>query len=91
MVSQDRTSDVIDVARGFAMGVPFKYARPSNPTSDPARILSHELAVRDWLLEQKVIKRKLDAENVFTNELIDDIDSFDVAEVIAMAKAYMAK
>jgi len=38
-----------------------------------------------------VIKRKLDAKNVFTNELIDDIDSFDVAEVIAMAKAYEAK
>jgi hypothetical protein len=35
----------------------------------------------DWLLEQKVIKRKLDA----------DINGFDVAEVVAMARAYKAK
>ena len=45
----------------------------------------------DWLLEQKVIKQKLDAKDIFTNELIDDINKFDPAEVAAMAKAYKAK
>ena len=29
--------------------------------------------------------------DVFTNELIDDINSFNAAEVIAMAKAYKMK
>lgn len=48
-------------------------------------------AYYDWLLEQKVIKQKLDAKDVFTNELIDDINSFNAAEVIAMAKAYKMK
>ena len=48
-------------------------------------------AYYDWLLEQKVIKQKLDAKDVYTNELIDDINSFNAAEVIAMAKAYKMK
>jgi NitT/TauT family transport system substrate-binding protein len=45
----------------------------------------------DWLAEQKVIAQKLDAKDIFTNELIDDINSFNAAEVIAMAKAYKIK
>jgi hypothetical protein len=48
-------------------------------------------AYYDWLVEQKVINRKLDAKEIFTNELIDDINKFDPAEVAAMAKAYKAK
>jgi len=48
-------------------------------------------AYYDWLVEQKVINRKLDAKDIFTNELIDDINKFDPAEVAAMAKAYKAK
>jgi len=48
-------------------------------------------AYYDWLLQQNVIKQKLDAKEAFTNELIDDINKFDVAEVTALAKAYQAK
>jgi len=42
----------------------------------------------DWLLQQNVIRQKLDAKDAFTNELIDDINMFDAAEVTAMARAY---
>jgi hypothetical protein len=38
-----------------------------------------------------VIKQKLDAKEAFTNELIDDINKFDAAEVTAMAQAYKAQ
>ena len=38
-----------------------------------------------------MINRKLDAKDIFTNELIDDINKFDPADVTAMAKAYKAK
>jgi NitT/TauT family transport system substrate-binding protein len=48
-------------------------------------------AYYDWLAEQKVIKQKLDAKELFTNELIDDINAFNTAEVVAMAKAYKMK
>jgi NitT/TauT family transport system substrate-binding protein len=48
-------------------------------------------AYYDWLLEQKVIKQKLNAKDIVTNELIDDINKFDAAEVVAMARAYKAK
>jgi NitT/TauT family transport system substrate-binding protein len=48
-------------------------------------------AYYDWLAEQKVIKQKLDAKEIFTNELIDDINSFNAADIVAMAKAYVAK
>ena len=48
-------------------------------------------AYYDWLVEQKVLKQKLDTKDVFTNELIDDFNSFNTAEVIAIAKAYKTK
>lgn len=45
----------------------------------------------DWLLEQKVIKQKLDAKDVFTNDLVDEFNAFDATEVITTAKAYRAR
>jgi NitT/TauT family transport system substrate-binding protein len=48
-------------------------------------------AYYDWLLQQNVIKQKLDAQEAFTNELIDDINKFDATEVTAMAQAYKGK
>lgn len=45
----------------------------------------------DWLLLQKVIKQTVDANAIQTNELIEDINKFDPAEIVAMAKAYQAK
>ena len=48
-------------------------------------------AYYDWLAGQKVIKQKIDAKDVFTNELIDDINNFNAAEVVAAAKAYKTK
>jgi NitT/TauT family transport system substrate-binding protein len=48
-------------------------------------------AYYDWLLQQRVIGQKLNAEDVLTNELIDDINAFDAGEVQAMAKAYAVK
>jgi NitT/TauT family transport system substrate-binding protein len=48
-------------------------------------------AYYDWLLQQNVIIQKLDAKEAFTNELIDDVNKFDAAEVTAMAQAYKAQ
>ena len=48
-------------------------------------------AYYDWLLDQKVIKQKLNASDAFTNELIDDINVFNVDEVVAAAKAYKVR
>jgi NitT/TauT family transport system substrate-binding protein len=45
----------------------------------------------DWLLEQKVIKQKVNAADIVTNALVEDINHFDPAEVAAMARAYSAK
>jgi NitT/TauT family transport system substrate-binding protein len=45
----------------------------------------------DWLLAQGVIKQKTDANDIVTNDLLDDINKFDVAAVTAEAKAYKAK
>lgn len=47
-------------------------------------------AYLDWLLEQGIIKTKTDVKDIVTNELLDDVDNFDVNAVIAEAKAYKA-
>lgn len=44
-----------------------------------------------WLAEQGVLKEKTSAQDIITNDLIDDINAFDAAAVIAQAKAYKAK
>jgi NitT/TauT family transport system substrate-binding protein len=48
-------------------------------------------AYLDWLLKQGVIKAKTDAKDLVTNDLLDEIDNFDEAAVVAEAKAYKAK
>ena len=45
----------------------------------------------DFLVENGVLKQKIDANDLVTNELIDDINKFDAAEVTKMAKDYKAK
>ena len=45
----------------------------------------------DWLLAQGIIKTKTDANDLVTNDLLDEIDNFDEKAVIAEAKAYKAK
>jgi NitT/TauT family transport system substrate-binding protein len=44
-----------------------------------------------WLLEQGILKEKVATGDIITNELIDDINKFDSAAVIAEAKAYKTK
>jgi len=48
-------------------------------------------AYLDWLLAQGIIKAKTDANDIVTNDLLDEIDNFDEPAVIAEAKAYKAK
>ena len=38
-----------------------------------------------------VLKQKIDANELVTNDLIDDINKFDAAEVTKLAKDYKAK
>ena len=45
----------------------------------------------DFLVANGVLKEKIDAKELVTNELIDDINKFDAAEVTKMAKDYKAK
>jgi NitT/TauT family transport system substrate-binding protein len=42
----------------------------------------------DFLVKNKVLKEKIDANDLVTNDLIDDINKFDQAALIAMAKGY---
>jgi NitT/TauT family transport system substrate-binding protein len=42
-------------------------------------------------VKQGVIKEKVPAADLVTNELIDDINTFDAAAIVAMAKDYKAK
>jgi NitT/TauT family transport system substrate-binding protein len=44
----------------------------------------------DFLVTNGVLKQKIDAKELVTNDLIDDINSFDAADVIKQAKAYKA-
>lgn len=44
-----------------------------------------------WLLEQGILKEKVATGDIITNELIDEINKFDSAAVIAEAKAYKTK
>jgi NitT/TauT family transport system substrate-binding protein len=48
-------------------------------------------AYLDWLLKQDVIKAKTDAKDLVTNDLLDEVDNFDEAALVAEAKAYKAK
>jgi NitT/TauT family transport system substrate-binding protein len=41
-----------------------------------------------FLLKWGVIKEKVDAKDLITNELIDEINQFDAAKIVAEAKAY---
>jgi len=45
----------------------------------------------DFLLKQGIIKQKIDANDLVTNELIGDINTFDAGKIAAEAKAYKAK
>jgi NitT/TauT family transport system substrate-binding protein len=42
----------------------------------------------DFLLKNGVLKEKIDAKDLITNELIEDINKFDAAAITAMAKSY---
>lgn len=44
-----------------------------------------------WLTDQGVLKEKIATSDIITNDLIEDINAFDAAAVIAEAKAYKAK
>jgi NitT/TauT family transport system substrate-binding protein len=45
----------------------------------------------EFLVENGVLKQKIDARELVTNELIDDINKFDAAEIQKEAKAYKVK
>jgi NitT/TauT family transport system substrate-binding protein len=47
-------------------------------------------AYLDWLLEQGILKAKTDAKDLVTNDLLDEVDNFDVGALTAEAKAYKA-
>ncbi len=45
----------------------------------------------EWLLAQGVIKEKTSAADIITNDLLDDINKFDAAAIVAEAKAYKTR
>jgi NitT/TauT family transport system substrate-binding protein len=45
----------------------------------------------DFLVTNGVLKSKIDAKDLVTNDLIDDINKFDTADIEKQAKAYKAK
>ena len=48
-------------------------------------------AYMDWLLKNAVIKEKVVVADMVTNDLLDEINTFDTAAISAEAKAYKAK
>ena len=48
-------------------------------------------AYLDWLLAQGVVKAKMDAKDVVTNELLDDVNKFNADAIRGQAKAYKPK
>jgi NitT/TauT family transport system substrate-binding protein len=50
--------------------------------------VSNYNAYVDFLVKNKVLKEKVDANDLVTNDLIDDINKFDQAAVTKMAKEY---
>ena len=48
-------------------------------------------AYADFMLKWGIIKEKVDGRDLITNELIDEINRFDPAPVVADAKAYRAR
>ena len=48
-------------------------------------------AYLDWLLKQGVLKDKASAKDLVTNELLDEVNTFDAADIVAQAKAYKVK
>jgi NitT/TauT family transport system substrate-binding protein len=51
-------------------------------------VAANYAAYNDFMLKWGVIKQPVDAKDMITNELIDDIDKFDAAAIEAQAKAY---
>jgi NitT/TauT family transport system substrate-binding protein len=48
----------------------------------------HYVDFLDFLYEQKVIKQRVDGRDMFSNELISEINAFDEAAIVKMAKEY---
>jgi len=48
-------------------------------------------AYMDFLVKYGVLKEKVPAEDLITNDLIDDINKFDQAEIVKLAKGYTGK
>lgn len=42
----------------------------------------------DFLMQQGVVKQKMPASEITTNALVDDVNRFDPAAIIAQAKAH---
>lgn len=53
--------------------------------------LENYKAYLEFLVKNNIVKEKVDANDLITNDLIADINKFDVAEIVAMAKAYKGK
>jgi NitT/TauT family transport system substrate-binding protein len=45
-------------------------------------------AYLDFLLKQGVLKAPIKAEDIVTNDLIDDINKFDAAAIVEEARSY---
>ena len=48
-------------------------------------------AYLEFLVKNNIVKEKVDAKDLITNDLIADINKFDAAEIVAMAKNYKMK
>jgi NitT/TauT family transport system substrate-binding protein len=53
--------------------------------------LTNYQAYMDFLVKYGVLKERIDANDIVTNDLIDEINKFDQAEIVSLAKGYAAK
>lgn len=61
---------------------------PGGVTKWGENSLANYTSYADFLLANGVLKEKVDAKDLITNDLIDDINKFDAAAIVKMAREY---
>lgn len=65
--------------------------KKADGTSWGDNVLANYSAYMNWLLKNGVIKAKVEAADMITNELLADINAFDTAAVTSQAKSYTGR
>ncbi|MBI1774785.1 MAG: ABC transporter substrate-binding protein [Proteobacteria bacterium] len=89
---QKRRPEAVALAQGYARGTVFAMANPRLERGGVTRwgesSVENYAAYAEFMLKWGVIKEKVAATDLVTNDLVGDINKFDAAAIAAEAKAY---